>query len=101
MTDDPSLPSHHPSERDLEEWTRHVAGVLTRDEFSVPVERARDFQLLYGFCIQAARFASNYLVLRDQGFEREARLRSCDAVSSTRSKPIGVTSSKAESNDSQ
>ena len=61
-----------PTAAELEDWIRKVAEVLPRDEFIVPKERAKDFLLLYGFCQQAARFASSYVLLSDQGFQREA-----------------------------
>mgnify|MGYP003631883692 CR=1 FL=1 len=61
-----------PPAAELEDWIRKVADDLPRDEFIVPKERARDFQLLYGLCQQAARFASSYVLLSNQGFQREA-----------------------------
>jgi hypothetical protein len=62
-----------PDEDALVEWIRHVAVSLPRDNFTVPSERAEDFLLLYGVCLQASRFGLAYLSLRETGFEREAQ----------------------------
>lgn len=67
---DPS--GEKPSVSELEDWIRRVAEELPRDEFVVPEGRAKDFLLLYGFCQQASRFASSYVLLSNQGFQREA-----------------------------
>jgi len=61
-----------PADAALKDWIRHVAEALPRDEFVVPKERSKDFLLLYGFCQQAARFALSYVLLSEQGFQREA-----------------------------
>lgn len=60
-----------PDEDALVEWIRHVAATLPRNNFSVPAERAEDFLLLYGVCLQATRFSNAYLSLREAGFEHE------------------------------
>lgn len=69
MTD---LNVEKPTAAELEDWIRKVAEVLPRDKFIVPKERAKDLLLLYGFCQQAARFASSYVLLSNEGFQREA-----------------------------
>lgn len=60
-----------PDEAALIDWVRHVAVTLPRDNFNVPAERAEDFLLLYGVCLQSARFANSYLTVRESGFEHE------------------------------
>lgn len=61
-----------PSEEALREWISFVATTLPQPNYEVPVERARDFQLLYGPCLQASRFASSFLELHDSEYSHEA-----------------------------
>lgn len=61
-----------PADEDLQAWIAHVAKNLPRDNFTIPSESSRDFQLLYGPCLQAARFAESYVALSAAGFGHEA-----------------------------
>lgn len=60
-----------PEEAALIDWICHVDATLPRPEFNIPSERAEDFLLLYGVCLQASRYARSYLTLREAGFEHE------------------------------
>lgn len=61
-----------PSEEALRDWIAFVAEAVLQSTYQVPVERARDFELLYGPCVQATRFASSFVALHDAGFSHEA-----------------------------
>src|SRR5690606_4037861 len=67
-------PPERPDDDALIAWIRHVAATLPRAIFNLPAERAEDFLLLYGVCLQASRFANAYLKLRETGFEHEGHV---------------------------
>lgn len=69
-----SGPPDRPDEADLVEWIRHVATALPRDNFELPAEHAEDFLLLYGICLQSARFADAYMTLRGTNHEHEGQV---------------------------
>ncbi|GAA1230081.1 hypothetical protein JOF42_000348 [Microbacterium phyllosphaerae] len=61
-----------PSEAALQEWITLVANALPQDTYEVPNERSRDFQLLYGPCMQASRFSASFVGLHVSDFSHEA-----------------------------
>lgn len=66
----PGIP--RPTETALREWIAFVADAVVQPAYEVPAERARDFQLLYGPCVQASRFAASFVELYDSDFAHEA-----------------------------
>lgn len=64
--------SRRPTESALKEWIAFVADAVVQPSYEVPLERARDFQLLYGPCVQASRFVASFVELQESDFSHEA-----------------------------